>query len=381
MEVGGYLTANYAGIDVDRKKIKRIGLLFGGRSSEHEVSLSSAVGVLRNIDRRKYEVVPIKITREGEWQRLSIDQTELSPEKLDGMSGSTLLFQTGQRGGLVIAGRSGIAPPLEIDIFFPLLHGTFGEDGTVQGLLSLAGFPFVGAGVAASAAGMDKVLMKQLFFQNDLPGPDYLWFPRSSWKNHQEKILNGAEKEIGLPCFIKPANGGSSVGISKAHSRQELREGVELAAEYDRKIIIEKYIEARELECAVLGNDDPTSAEVGEIIPGNEFYDYEAKYISDSDLKVPADITRELRDRVRGLAVAAFKAIDCAGMARVDFFYQEKDDILLVNEINTIPGFTPISMYPKLWEAAGLSYTDLISRLIELGLERGRETKNFRFQR
>jgi D-alanine-D-alanine ligase len=259
-----------------------------------------------------------------------------------------------------------------LDVVFPVLHGTFGEDGTIQGLLELADIPYVGAGVLGSAAGMDKGIMKNLFVAADIPTPAFRIFLRSHLENHASKLIDAVEEGFSYPVFTKPANLGSSVGITKVRRKKELREALELAAEYDRRVIVEQGIEpARELECSVLGNELPEVSVVGEIVPANEFYDYEAKYISeDSELIIPAEISSEVEDRVREYAVRAFRAIDCAGMARVDFLLRPTDGKLFVNEINTIPGFTKISMYPKLWEATGLSYPALVDRLIELALER-----------
>ncbi len=261
-----------------------------------------------------------------------------------------------------------------------MLHGTFGEDGTVQGLLALADLPCVGGGVLASALGMDKILMKQIFIQNDLPCTDFIWFIRKKWAYSQEVIRKAIVKEIGFPCFVKPANAGSSVGISKVKTEADLASAIDAAFEYDRKVLVEKAIEARELECAVLGNDDPIASVVGEILPSNEFYDYEAKYIStESKTIIPADLPDTIAKSIQHYAVEAFKAIDCAGMARVDFFLEKNTHRIFVNEINTIPGFTPISMYPKLWEASGISYPELIHRLIQLAIERYEDLRCSKF--
>jgi len=352
----------------------QVAVLFGGQSVEHDVSLTSAVGVLGNIDRNRFDVLPIKITRKGEWLLLPADFRPESSTELATAQGTRLLLDCGSGAGFIKQLQSDTRETLlQIDIVLPVLHGLMGEDGTVQGLLALAGIAWAGSGVAASAVGMDKILMKQIFFQNDLPGPDYIWFLRSNWENSSKEIINGVKQECGFPCFVKPANSGSSIGITKAGNQAELVKAVDLAARYDRKILVERSINARELECAVLGNDNPVASVVGEILPVNEFYDYEAKYIGNSGICIPADIPSDLAEEIRTMSIKAFEAIDCAGMARVDFLYDSDTGMLYLNEINTIPGFTPISMYPKLWAESGVSYPELITRLIHLGLERFRE--------
>lgn len=364
------------------KKIQKIqvGLLFGGRSTEHDVSLKSAAGVLANIDRDAYDVSVFKITRQGEWRFLPGLPPLPGPDILDAEQGIRVLpGGPAERGFIPLSGSAAPGPPISVDILFPVLHGTFGEDGTVQGALAMSGIPLAGAGVAASAVGMDKVLMKQLFFQNDLPGTDYLWFTRTSWRENRNSVLSGIAAEIGFPCFVKPSSGGSSVGISKVKDPDTLIEAVDTAARYDRKVLVEKAVNGRELECAVLGNDNPRASGAGEIMPKNDFYDYDAKYLSDSRLIVPASVPPELERKIQTLSIAAFKAVDCAGLARVDFLYDQKEDRLYVNEINTLPGFTPISMYPKLWEAAGVPFTALISSIIGFGLERNAELQQTEF--
>ncbi|MGH9353764.1 MAG: D-alanine--D-alanine ligase family protein [Terriglobia bacterium] len=358
------------------KKI-RLGILFGGRSGEHEVSLESAASVLKAIDREKYDVVPIGITREGRWV-LGNALSESSPKALAGV------FQSGTaitppadptRRGLTplpVPSR-GARNQGALDVVFPILHGTFGEDGTVQGLLDLAGIPYVGAGVLGSATGMDKDVMKRLFRDAGLPVVPWILLLRSEISASPAPARKVA-REIGYPAFVKPANLGSSVGISKVHSRRELQVSLELAARFDRKIIVEEAIDAREIECAVLGNDTPQASVPGEVVPVNEFYDYQAKYVQEgSRLIIPAKLGAARTRTVQQLAIRAFKAIDCAGMGRVDFLMDRKSGKLYVNEINTIPGFTSISMYPKLWEASGLLYAKLIDRLVELAIERHRE--------
>ena len=368
------------------KKKLRVALLFGGRSTEHEVSLTSAVGILQVIDKNKYDILPIKISRNGQWLLLNDLQSLNSVERLKNGRGFPVIVGDPETKGFLKIEKEGTKAfrlsREPVDVVFPVLHGTFGEDGTVQGLLSLADIPFVGAGVLASAIGMDKVMMKQIFFQNDLPSTDFIWFLRKDWEKSPGIIQKGVREEIGFPCFVKPANTGSSVGISKAHTEKELPYCINRAAEYDRKILIEKAVDARELECSVLGNDKPEASVVGEIIPCNEFYDYEAKYIrGESKTVIPAKIPNEIAEKVRNTAVAAFKAIDCAGMGRVDFLLERSTNKIFVNEINTIPGFTPISMYPKLWEASGISYSDLIDRLIELAIERHKDIHRSRFRK
>jgi D-alanine-D-alanine ligase len=373
---------------MDKKKKIRVAVLFGGHSSEHEVSLTSALSILKHIDQTKYSVLPIKISKEGRWQALPGVKSLDSYQALESSKGALVLVGDPQSKGLIKLEKN--VPdssaedwsPEPVDVVFPVLHGTFGEDGKVQGLLDLADLPCVGGGVLASALGMDKILMKQIFLQNDLPSPDFLYFLRKDWEKSAKIILKGVVKEVGFPCFVKPANTGSSVGISKAHDEKELIRAIDQAGLYDRKILVEKAVDARELECAVLGNDDPKASVVGEVIPCNEFYDYEAKYLMDgSKTLVPADIPDSVSQTVQNMSIAAFKALDCAGMGRVDFLLERKTDRIFINEINTIPGFTPISMYPKLWEASGISYPELIDRLIELAMERHEDLNRSKFSR
>jgi len=354
----------------------RVGLIYGGRSGEHEVSVLSANSVMQAIDRDKYEILPIGITKDGCWipgQSPSglVESKNLQVRLLsNGNQNNNDVFAVlANDQGNLLAGLGE-----KVDVIFPVVHGPFGEDGTIQGLLELAGIPYVGGGVAASAVGMDKVLMKLIFQQKGLPVGDYLYYLRKDLNSGNETIINEIEQQLELPCFVKPANLGSSVGISKAHNRDELNRALHYAAEFDRKIIVEKMLSGREIECAVLGNDEPIASVPGEIRPCAEFYDYEAKYVlNDSKLEIPAVLSEKTTAKVRDLAVQAFKAIDCSGLGRVDFFVDDKTDTIFVNEINTIPGFTRISMYPKLWEASGISYTDLIDRLLQLGLERHRD--------
>jgi len=369
------------------KKKLRLGLLFGGRSGEHEVSLISAASVLKALDPAKYDVIPIGITRDGSW-RVGTDAEHLLAPGGQPPAPERLLPAVIENGKPVMASADPTAPQLvslnsslpasedrpQFDVILPVLHGTFGEDGTVQGLLELAGIPYVGAGVLASATGMDKDIMKKLFRDAGLPVVPWVLVIRSEWERHPSRVRKLIEKEIRYPLFVKPANLGSSVGISKVHNAPELAPALDLAARYDRKILVEKAVIGREIECSVLGNERPEASVPGEIIPVNEFYDYEAKYLKKgSRAIIPAKLTRSQTKRVRELAVGAFQAIDCAGMARVDFLLDGKTGKIFVNEINTIPGFTPISMYPKLWEATGVPYAQLLDRLIALALERHQE--------
>lgn len=365
----------------------RLGILFGGRSGEHEVSLISAASLLKALDPAKYDVVPIGITRQGQW-RVGATPRELAdkPERL--------LADVLDRGRVVTASADPTGPHLlpmksgprraaeaSLDVIFPLLHGTFGEDGTVQGLLELADVPYVGAGVLASATGMDKDAMKRLFRDAGLPVVEWILVLRSDWERNPRAWTRRIARELGTSLFVKPANLGSSVGISKVRTLRDLPAALDVAARYDRKIIVERGLDAREIECSVLGNDQPVASLPGEIVPINEFYDYEAKYLKEgSELVIPARLSKRQSRDVQRLAVQAFRAIDCAGMARVDFLLDRPSGKLYVNEINTIPGFTPISMYPKLWEASGVPYPELIDRLVSLALDRHAEKQRSSFR-
>ena len=391
----------------------RVGILFGGRSGEHEVSLLSAASVLNALDRQKYEVVPIGITKDGRWltaeraENLLTGKLVLEPRQL--RAGDPDLTQPA---AVIARGEAVVVPPepmhrqtglmpfqtdrlpmrrasdraINVDVIFPVLHGTFGEDGTIQGLLELADIPYVGAGVLGSAAGMDKDVMKSLFIAAGLPIVKHVTILRGDWKKDRKKV----EKLVGklkYPVFVKPANLGSSVGISKAHNKRELGPAIEEAAKFDRKIVIEQGVggnedKAREIECSVLGNDDPLSSIPGEIVPIKEFYDYDAKYLDEgSQLIIPAKLTKSETKKVQELAIRAFRAVDCSGLARVDFLMDPKTRKIYLNEINTMPGFTAISMYPKLWAASGLEYPDLIDRLIQLGIERHADKKKNQYCR
>jgi D-alanine-D-alanine ligase len=379
----------------------RVGVLFGGRSGEHEVSLLSAASVLRAIDRDKFDVTPIGITREGRWlaaadanhllngdasavaRRLRAGDPEATPGAKLLHEGIPTLLAPEPRSATLNQGQE---KPL--DVVFPVLHGTFGEDGTIQGLFELAGIAYVGAGVLGSAAGMDKDVMKRLFVEARLPIVKHVTLLRADWEKNPRKATATVERALRYPVFVKPANLGSSVGITKAHDRKELGPALALAAKYDRKLVVEqgvggKKARAREFEVAVLGNDDPKASVVGEIVPGKEFYDYEAKYLSEGSVPViPARLSRSETKKIREMAVAAFRACDLAGLARVDFLMEpEGKQRVFVNEVNTMPGFTRISMYPKLWEASGLSYTELITQLIELALERQAEKDKTTYSR
>ncbi len=378
----------------------RVGVLFGGRSGEHEISLRSAASVLHAIDTRKYEVVPVGITKQGRWvlggeaDRLLTGDASVAGGRA---TEAATRQQAAGRKNAAVGGATdaaalqfpGHAEALGVDVIFPVLHGTFGEDGTMQGLLELAGKAYVGSGVLGSSVGMDKDVMKRLFAAARLPIVKHLTLLRSEWHASPKKAVGQVEAALKYPLFVKPANLGSSVGISKAHDRSELAPAIDLAAGYDRKIVVEQGVggkggkKARELEVAVLGNDRPEASVVGEIVPGKEFYDYEAKYESDSSVPIiPARLTREQSKRIQRMAVDAFKACDCAGLARVDFLMEPgKSGRLYLNEINTMPGFTSISMYPKLWEASGLRYSDLIDRLIQLALELRAEKEETQYSR
>jgi D-alanine-D-alanine ligase len=357
------------------KKI-RVGVIFGGRSAEHEVSLVSAASVMNSLDREKYIVIPIGITPEGRWLsspqaiKLLKDGVNLNkyPERI--------LLPDPTRKDLVAIDHDNQGSPSEqLDVIFPVVHGTFGEDGTLQGLLELSNIPYVGAGVLGSSVGMDKIIAKQLFERAGLPVASYVAFLNAQFINKPKGIISEIEKKLGFPCFIKPANSGSSVGISKAHNRKELIRCIELAMEYDRKILVEKAVEnAREIELSVLGNDNPIVSIPGEIIPSNEFYDYDAKYVDGkSQAVIPAKLPLRTIKKLQEYAIAGYKAIDCSGMARVDFLVKRKTNAIFLNELNTIPGFTSISMYPKLWEASGISYAELLDRLILLAIERHKQ--------
>ena len=350
----------------------RVGILFGGRSAEHEVSVVSAHGVMGAIDRERFRVVPLGITKDGAW---------LTPEETQGALAAINPPKAGLASLTASAAAGGIRPQMlaalgELDVVFPLVHGTFGEDGILQGFLEMLDVAYVGAGVAASAVGMDKALQQMILRQAGLPVPQSLVVTASRWQEEGPTLAREAEGQLGYPCFVKPANSGSSIGTTKVRSREDLADAMAEAFRYDRKALVEQAIEGRQVECAVLGNEHPRASPLGEIVFTREFYDYVAKYEDPTTrLIIPAELPPDLARPLQAMAIAAFHAVDCAGMGRVDFFLTP-DGQPYVNEINTIPGFTPVSMYPKLWEAAGLSYRDLITRLVELGLERHRERQH-----
>ncbi len=365
----------------------RVGLIFGGRSGEHEVSVRSARSVLDAIDPAKYQVVPLAITKEGKWlsppeaARLlpANAQKLLAPSAVSHVGGDVAILGDPSHQGLISLAANGRSVPAErLDVVFPLLHGPYGEDGTIQGLLEMADIPFVGCGVLASACGMDKVAMKSLFLAASLPICKYLWFLRSHWTKDQAGLLRRVSREIGFPCFAKPANLGSSVGVSRATNRASLIRAINLAAQYDRKIIIEEGLDAREIECAVVGNDEPKASLPGEYVVYDEaarFLDYTEKYTNTGHVQfvVPAKVSKALTTRIQRLAIKAFQSIDGAGLARVDFFLRRDTGELLLNELNTMPGLTEVSGYPKLWEASGTTFTRLLDHLIELAFERHRD--------
>jgi D-alanine-D-alanine ligase len=361
---------------MENKKRLRVGILFGGRSGEHEVSVASAASVIRALDAEKYEAVPIGITKDGRWlvgaaaQKMT-DQ-KLLPELLK--TGERVVLPPDPSAAALVPLTGQSQPSVKVDVIFPVLHGTFGEDGTVQGLLDLAGVAYVGAGVLGSAVGMDKDLQKRIFRDAKLPIVPFLAISRHEWEKNRGKTLVAIKKKFRFPLFVKPATLGSSVGMTRVHNAAELPAAMDLAAEFALKIIVERAIRGREIEVAVLGNAEPKAAIPGEIIPHREFYDYQAKYLeSGTRLEIPAKLDKKQAAKFQDYAVRAFLAIECTGMARVDFFLERGTGKIYLNEVNTIPGFTSISMYPKMWEATGLPYTELISRLIELAIEQHAE--------
>ena len=360
----------------------RLAILFGGRSGEHEVSIASATSVLQAIDRQKYDVLPVYLTPEGRWLPEVEPTYLLQSGAQPPMQPAVLLSSDPQQRGLLplSAGAGARAEGARaVDVVFPLLHGTYGEDGTVQGLLELADIPYVGAGVLGSAVGMDKGVMKVLLQAAGLPVVPHLVVRRLDWEQDPVAVHTQILRTLSLPLFVKPANLGSSVGVSKVKQVEELPAALELACQYDRRLLVEQGLDCRELECSVLGNDDPQVSVVGEIVSHREFYDYEAKYgKGQSELLIPAAIAPALADELRRMAVVAFRAVDAAGLARVDFFLEGQTGKPYVNEINTLPGFTTVSMYPKLWEASGLPYDQLIDRLVQLALERHQDRRRSR---
>jgi D-alanine-D-alanine ligase len=348
---------------------KKVAVLYGGRSGEHQVSISSAVSVVKYLNDEKYDVLPVYITIEGKWLYPVLPQHLIANNaKLQEAKEVTLLPDPTKKGLFFLTDQT----ELHLDVVFPVMHGTYGEDGTIQGLLELAGIPYVGSGVKASATGMDKGMMKAVFSYYDIPQVKFLAFWRKNIRNAAElkSVISKIETELGYPCFIKPANLGSSVGITKAKNREQLITGLYEAAQYDQKVIVEEFVSAREIEISVLGNREPKASVPGEVVPCNEFYDYKAKYIDNkSELIIPANLEKEEIQLVTQLAIKAYQALDCAGLARVDFFVTKDDKRVLINEINTLPGFTNISMYPKLWEATGIGYSELLEMLIKFAEE------------
>jgi D-alanine-D-alanine ligase len=368
------------------KKI-RVGVIYGGRSGEHEISLRSARSVIESLDSEKYDVVPIAITMEGKWlgpaqaiRMLPEETKQLVPGKvINRASHDVAIIGDPSHSGLITLETENEGTASQpLDVVFPVLHGTYGEDGTIQGLLDMAGIPYIGCGVLASSCGMDKVAMKSLFRDAGLPLCKYIWLLRSDWERDPASILRRIKREIGFPCFVKPANLGSSVGVSKAIDKSSLEKAIDLAARYDRKIMVEEGLDAREIECAVLGNDEPVASLPGEYVVYDEaakFLDYTEKYSSTGHVEfvVPAPLSKSLIKKIQQMATRAFKAIDGSGLARVDFFLRRDTNELLINELNTLPGLTDVSGYPKMWEASGKPFAQVIDSLIELAFERHKD--------
>ena len=364
----------------------RVGVIFGGRSGEHEVSIRSAQAIIESIDRKKFDVVPIAITKEGKWLPPA-DSAQLLPAIVQPLLASSVTTTTGDIALLGDPSHKGLislqrdSQPLvaeKLDVVFPALHGTYGEDGTLQGLLEMADVPYVGCGVLASACGMDKVTMKSLFVEAGLSICKHVWFLRSQWRADSAKVIRNVIRQIGFPCFVKPANLGSSVGVSRAIDRRSLSDAIELAAEYDRKIIVEEEVVAREIECAVLGNDEPKASLPGEYVIYDEaarFLDYTEKYSSTGNVSfiVPAPLSKAMTTRIQKMAIRAFQSIDGTGLARVDFFLARDGGDLIINELNTMPGLTEVSGYPKMWQASGLPFAQLLDTLIDLAFQRHRD--------
>ena len=355
---------------------QKLAVLFGGRSGEHEVSLISATSIIQNIDKNKYEIYLIGITKEGHWlyydgdiQKIKTGEWEKEAKKV------VFPGDPSYKGFFLLEDPQKIYP---VDVIFPVMHGPYGEDGTIQGLFELAHIPYVGCDVLSSSTGMDKLMAKAIFASAGLPQGKYVGAYRHEIEKDADKVVARIEGAFPYPVFVKPANMGSSVGISKAKDREELLKALDIAGQYDEKIIIEEFIDGREIECAVLGNYEPKASVLGEILPSNEFYDYQAKYQDGgkSKLLIPAPIPSDKSDEIRELAIRAYKALGCSGLTRVDFFLERKTGKVYLNEVNTMPGFTEISMYPKLWEATGISYPDLIDKLIQLAIERFNKKHN-----
>jgi D-alanine-D-alanine ligase len=367
----------------ENKKRLRVGILFGGRSGEHEVSLASAASVIRALDTEKYEAVPIGITKDGRWlvgaAAQKMTEQKMLPELLKNGE-RVVLPPDPSASALVPLAPGNTQPSVKVDVIFPVLHGTFGEDGTVQGLLDLAGVPYVGSGVLGSALGIDKDVQKRLFRDAKIPIVEYLPITRHQWETNRGKTLIAIKKKFRFPLFVKPATLGSSVGMTRVHEAAELPAAMDLAASFALKILVERAIRGREIEVAVLGNDEPRASVPGEIVPHREYYDYSAKYLeSGSTIEIPAKLSQKQAAQFREYAICGYRSIECAGMARVDFFLERRTKKIYLNEINTIPGFTSISMYPKMWEASGVPYKELISRLIELALEQHAEKSRTKY--
>ncbi|MBP1992315.1 D-alanine--D-alanine ligase [Paenibacillus eucommiae] len=363
----------------------RVGLIYGGRSGEHDVSLQTALAVIKAMDFSQYEVTPFYISKKGQWSSGACLQAPVETKEAltfsgagsleDGAAGgegtSSLLAPIFGSSSVQTAGASDAAGLQALDVVFPLLHGTFGEDGTIQGMLEMADIPYVGAGVLASSVGMDKVMMKKVFAQEGLPQCVFRYFTKTQWEKNQSYHLLEIEIAVGYPCFVKPANLGSSVGVTKARNQEELLQAVGFAFQYDRKVIVEEFIDAREVEVGILGNEEAQASVAGEIVSSNEFYDYKAKYLDGtSAMVIPAEIPAEIAEQLREMAIRAFQAIDGSGLSRVDFFLRREDSAIFINEINTMPGFTPFSMYPQLWKGSGKPYSELLDELIRLAIER-----------
>jgi len=363
-------------VSAEKRKL-RVGVLFGGRSGEHEVSLASAASIIRGLDPDKFEAVPIGISKEGHWMIGGAAQKMLPEVLRDGQR--VVMSADPSEAALITMGGNSLGQKL--DVIFPVIHGTFGEDGTLQGLLELAGLPFVGAGVLGSAIGMDKDVAKKLMQVAGIPVVPWIAVQRADWERDPRTILKAIEKKFKYPVFVKPATLGSSVGMTKVHSRAELGPALSMAAEFALKIMVERSVNAREIEVSVLGNHDPQASIPGEIVPHREFYDYAAKYLEEgTKLLIPAKLKKSEIKKVKEMAIAAFRALELSGMARVDFFIEKRGGKIFLNEVNTIPGFTSISMYPKLWEANGIPFRELITRLIELALEQHREKARTKYQ-
>lgn len=365
---------------------RRVAVIFGGQSSEHEVSRVSAQSVIENMDKQKYDIVMIGITKEGQWLTYNGPTEKIGTGEWQAIAQQRLIEKKQEISGAAVetainnSARGILAENAQthIDVIFPVLHGCNGEDGTIQGLFELAQIPYVGCGVLGSSLGMDKAYTKIIFEKEGLPQGDYLVFSRKQVCFENDNVIKEVESKMSYPCFVKPSNAGSSVGVNKASDREELKKALEIAAMNDRRILVEEFINGREIECAVLGNDNPIASTVGEVVPCNDFYDYEAKYQAgdSSRVVIPAEnLTPETVEKIREYAVRAFKCVDCSGLSRVDFFVHKETGEVYINEINTLPGFTQISMYPKLWEKSGIGYTELIDKLIELAFERYEDCK------